>query len=246
MRTSISRTTACAILAATAAAWAAAPEPPGAPAVHAGDTWTYRLTREKASSGWSQSRDETTVSRVTSSSIYYTVKASGSTQAPKELFSGLDWSRSRDVNGKETIVNRPFSFPLTVGKTWNVDYTEQHPNKAHKSENWTSKFTVVGYETVEVPAGKFNALKIEAEGHWTAEIEPTQSVVQGANSTAEGTSMTTEVQKAREGAATGRTYKAFWYVPEVKRWVKSVEEYYGAGGVRNESYVGELESFKVD
>jgi hypothetical protein len=34
-------------------------------------------------------------------------------------------------------------------------------------------------------------------------------------------------------------------VPEVKRWVKSVEEYYGSGGVRNERYTGELESFKL-
>jgi hypothetical protein len=43
----------------------------------------------------------------------------------------------------------------------------------------------------------------------------------------------------------GRTYKAFWYVPEVRRWVKSVEEYYGSGGVRNERYTAELESFKL-
>jgi hypothetical protein len=42
----------------------------------------------------------------------------------------------------------------------------------------------------------------------------------------------------------GRTYKAFWYVPEVRRWVKSVEQYYGSGGVRNERYTGELESVK--
>ena len=43
----------------------------------------------------------------------------------------------------------------------------------------------------------------------------------------------------------GRTYKAFWYVPEVRRWVKSVEEYYGSGGVRNERYTDELESFQL-
>jgi hypothetical protein len=57
--------------------------------------------------------------------------------------------------------------------------------------------------------------------------------------------MVTQVQKARTEPATGRTYKAFWYVPEVRRWVKSVEEYYGSGGVRNERFTMELESFKV-
>jgi hypothetical protein len=34
-------------------------------------------------------------------------------------------------------------------------------------------------------------------------------------------------------------------VPKVKRWVKSVEEYYGANGVRNERYTSELETYKV-
>jgi hypothetical protein len=104
---------------------------------------------------------------------------------------------------------------------------------------------VVGYESVEVPAGKFNALKIEAEGRWTAELEPTQTVVQGAESNSAGTSITSQTQKTADKTVSGRTYKAFWYVPEVRRWVKSVEEYYGSGGVRNERYTGELESFKL-
>jgi hypothetical protein len=233
-------------LSCCAAAAAAVPQSLSAPAVKAGDTWTYRQTTEKATSGWSQSRDETTVTRVTSSTIYYTVKPSGSTQPAKELFAGLDWSRARDINGTETIINKPLAFPLTVGKAWEVHYVEQHPtNKVHKSEEWLHKFAVVGFEAVEVPAGKFNALKVEEEGHWTAELEPTQTVVQGARSNAEGTSMTTQLQKTSETTVSGRTYKAFWYVPEIKRWVKSVEEYYGNGGVRSESYTSELESFKL-
>jgi hypothetical protein len=77
-------------------------------------------------------------------------------------------------------------------------------------------------------------------------LEPAQTVTQGAQSNADGTSMSTQVQKIKERTVTGRTYKAFWYVPEVKRWVKSIEEYYGSGGVRNESYTGELEGFKAD
>jgi hypothetical protein len=216
-----------------------------APITKAGDTWTYKTTTERGASGWNQTRDDTTVSRVTSSTIYYTVKSSGSTQAPKELFAGLDWSRVRDIDGKETVVNRPLAFPLTVGKAWEVRYTEPHPNKTFRSEEWTHKYTVVGFESVEVPAGKFNALKIEAEGRWTAELEPSQTVVQGAQSNAGGTSMVTQTQKTTDKTVSGRTYKAFWYVPEVRRWVKSVEEYYGSGGVRNERYTGELESLKL-
>jgi hypothetical protein len=142
-----------------------------APIVKAGDTWTYKPTTEKGTTGWNQTRDETTVSRVTASTIYYTVKVSGSTQPEKELFAGSDWSRARDVNGKELVVNRPLSFPLTAGKTWELHYTEQQPNnKAHRSEEWNNKYTVVGYEAVEVPAGKFNALKMEAEGQALGQV----------------------------------------------------------------------------
>ncbi|WP_442783439.1 hypothetical protein [Collimonas fungivorans] len=216
-----------------------------APSVKAGDSWTYRLTVEKGPSGWSQSRSEVVVSHVTSSSIYYSTKQSGSTQAANDLFAGTDWSRSRDVNGKETVINKPFSFPLSVGKTWEVQYTEQHPNKVHRFEQWSHKFTVVGFETIEVPAGKFKAIKIEEEGRWNAEMEPAQTILQGAQTGQGGATMVTQVQKTTAGPATGRTYKAFWYVPEVKRWVKSVEEYYGNGGVRTERYTGELESFKL-
>lgn len=215
------------------------------PGVKAGDTWTYRSTVEKGSTGWSQTHDEVSVSRVTASTIYFSQKQIGSTQPTKEVFAGADWGRVRDVNGKETLVNKPFSFPLSIGKTWEVQFTEQHPNRVHKFEQLNSKFTVVGYENVEVPAGKFNALKIEAEGRWVAEMEPAQTVVQGAQMTQNGTSTVTEIKKTTSDLASGRLYKAYWYVPEVKRWVKYVEENYGNGGARNERFTGELESFKV-
>jgi hypothetical protein len=225
-----------------ASAWA---QSVNGPQVKAGDAWTYRNTAEKGPSGWTQTHDEVVVSRVSSSSIYFTVKANGSTQPAIEKFAGLDWSRARNVNGKETVVNQPLSFPLAPGKKWQLQYTEQHPNKRHASEQWDSTYTVVGYETVEVPAGKFNALKVEAEGHWIAELEPAQTIVQGVQSTAASTSMVTQRQTTKAEPATGRTYKAFWYVPDVRRWVKSVEEYYDAGGRRNERFTTELEAFKV-
>ena len=134
---------------------------------------------------------------------------------------------------------------MSQGKSWEVQYTEQHPNKAHKSEQLQNTYTVVGYEEVEVPAGKFRALKIEAEGRWIAERQPSQTVVQGARSAENDTTMVTQVQKTNATSATGRMYKAFCYVPEVKRWVKSVEECYGSGGVRSERHTGELKSFQV-
>jgi hypothetical protein len=215
------------------------------PTYKPGDTWLYQSTIEKGATGWNQSRSEITISRTTSTSIYYTSKPSGSTQPPQDKISGSDWSRLRNVNGKETLINKPLSFPLFSGKTWEVQYTEKNPNKDHKSEQWASKYTVVDTEPIEVPAGKFNAIKIEAEGTWTAEMEPKASVVQGVQATSNGTTMITQTQKPTTATITGRTYKAFWYVPEIKRWVKSVEEYYNVNGERTERYTDELISFKL-
>ena len=216
-----------------------------APVLKTGDDWIYKNTTEIGANNWTQTKLEVKVVRVTASSLYYSDKVSGSSQAERESIAGTDWSRIRSVNGKETVVNRPFSFPLTKGKTWEINYKEDHPNSQHIYEQWTTKYTVVGYETIEVPAGKFNALKIEAEGNWIAENSPAQSVVQGASTNTDGAILLTQVQKAVSGPITGRTYRAFWYVPEIKRWVKSVEEYYSSGGQRSSRYTGELESFKA-
>jgi hypothetical protein len=230
------------------AAWAlpALAQSVNAPTFKAGDTWTYKITTEKGNAGWTQNHEVSTVSRATPSSIYFQTKQEGSTQPPRELVSGIDWSRMRDVNGKETVVNRPLSFPLTVGKTWELDYTEQQPNKAHKAETFHNKYTVIGYESIQVPAGTFNALKIEAEGRWDAEIAPSQSAVATTQATQNGTVAVAQVSKTLATTATGRTYKAFWYVPEIKRFVRTEEEYYNNGGVRNERYTSELESFTLN
>lgn len=216
------------------------------PTVKAGDTWTYQETKEVGTAGWTPTHVEVTVSHASASSIYFTAKQSGSTQLPSEQFSGADWSRVRNLNNKDTVVNQPLSFPLKPGKTWAIQYTEQNPNKQLKYEQRDSHYTVVGYESVEVPAGKFQALKIEEEGHWTAETLPANTVVQGAQVSQNGTTMVTQANRAGAVVGSGRTYKAFWYVPETKRWVKSVEEMYNSNGVRTERYTSELESFKVN
>jgi hypothetical protein len=215
------------------------------PDIRAGDTWVYRTTEEKGTSGWNQTHDELTVTRVTASAIYFTVKASGSTQAPKELFMGKDWSRIRDINGKETLVAQPMQFPLSPGKSWTVKFTEDSPSKTFRTETWDNNYSVVGYEDIEVPGGKYHALKIEAEGRWSAVLAPGETVVQGTEIHTSGATMSTQVQKTADGKeVSGRLYKAFWYVPEIKRWVKSVEEDYSNGGVRNVRRTMELESYR--
>ncbi|MGO9312057.1 MAG: hypothetical protein ACLQDI_04900 [Syntrophobacteraceae bacterium] len=215
------------------------------PIVKPGDSWTYRDTIEKGQSGWVQKYTECTVIRAGVTGILLSMKEKGSTQAPKEQLLGKDWSRFRNINGKETVVNQPFLFQLKQGKSWKIEYTEDHPNKGHKTEQIHTTYSVIGWEDVDVPSGHFKAIKVEAEGKWIAELEPSIKVDSSTQANKNGATVVMQSQKVTPQSATGRLYKAFWYVPEIKRFVKSVEEYYNAGGIRNERYTDELDSFKV-
>jgi hypothetical protein len=215
-----------------------------APELKPGDTWTYTSTLEKGTNGWRQTHEEITLLRTTDSHVYYSSKQTGSTQGPNEVIAGADWSRERNVNGNDVVVNKPLAFPLSTGKSWDVQYTEANPNKTFSSETWDTKYKVGGVETVEVPAGKFQAIKIEAEGDWRAQVAPSHSVVQAVQTQQGTATAVSQIRNTAPATVTGRTYKAFWYAPEVGRWVKSVEEYYGSNGVRSERYTNELESFK--
>lgn len=206
------------------------------------DTWVYQLTREDKA-GWRQTRDELSVARVTSTGIFVNSKQVGSTMPPRETVSAPDWSRVRSVNGKETLVNQPMSFPLSVGKAWTVEYSEDNPNRAHKNEHFKTTFKVTGWEDVTVPAGTFHALKIEGDGNWTATMAPAVNGAAATRVDAAGTTAVVQTQRQTATTSSGRLYKGFWYVPSIKRWVKSEEDYYDSNGVRNEHFVGELVSF---
>ncbi|RQR36530.1 hypothetical protein DIE23_07460 [Burkholderia sp. Bp9143] len=215
-----------------------------APALKPGDTWTYVNTVEIGTNGWRQTRDQISVQRTTADHIYIETQQSGATQAPREFIVGADWSRARSVNGTETVVNRPLAFPLTIGKMWTIRYSEAHPNPQHASEAYDTHYKVIGPDTVTVPGGKFDAVKIEAEGTWKAETAPRQSTVSGVSRNEGGSTIVMQSRNNGTVEVTGKTYKAFWYSPAVGRWVKSVEEYYDVNGTRTARYSEELASYK--
>ena len=220
-------------------------EPIELPVVKKGDSWVYRLTTEKEPNVWVQQFTEYTVMLSDTSSILLGMREKDSQQELKGELVGRDWSKARSVNGKEKIVNQPFQFPLEPGKSWKVQYTELHPNKVHRREQFRHNYTVIGWEEVDVGAGHFLAIKVESEGKWKAELEPS---VSDPGERPERRNVPGEDPRSREAnlkVVSGRLYKAFWYVPKVKRWVKSIEEYYNAEGICNERYTSELEWFKV-
>ncbi|PRG57233.1 hypothetical protein [Burkholderia gladioli] len=214
-----------------------------APTITPGDTWTYINTAETGPNGWRQSHDSIVALRTTADHIYVETRTANSPQAPIESISGLDWSRARNVNGTEQVVSRPLAFPLGTGKQWEVKFTEQQPTARLNSRTYDTRMRVVGHEAIDVPAGHFDAIKIEGEGQWTAELAPTQvagsTVVHDNN----GVTAISHAGGQKAVTTTGRLYKAVWYVPSVNRWVKTVEEYYNPNGTRAQRLSSELESF---
>jgi len=103
---------------------------------------------------------------------------------------------ARHADGRTFKPVRPFySFPLDVGKTWEGRLS--YPNQKGDSQiNSQMKGTVVGRESVTVPAGTFQTLRIVITGSYYSE----------------------RAFGKRGGGGVGKW--TIWYAPEVKRHVK--------------------------
>ena len=160
-----------------------------APEIRVGDSWTYRSTNFLAPG---THEHESRVSFVDDKVI---LLVSTSKSDGKEFDSS--WTREWNaVTSPSQTIFRPhsglFRFPLHVGDKYEVKYELLFPRVNTVESSTTGTATVVGWETVEVPAGKFRAIKLELD---------------------------TIVQPS-VGPRAWRRQGTFWYVPEVRRWVK--------------------------
>ena len=215
------------------------------PALKVGDSWTYLTTSESGQQGWTSKGEIITIERISRDTMLVATQRQGATQAPVEQLVGLDWSRVADISGKQQVVNQPMNFPLTPGKKWRVEFTVANPSNQHSSETIHDDYVVVGWEDVQIPGGTFKALKIECEGTWTAVLAPSVSTDTHARLSANGATNVMQSNVTHPGTVGGRSYKAYWYVPEQKRFVKSVEESYDSRGTRVRRSTMELQSSKL-
>ena len=108
-------------------------------------------------------------------------------------------------------------FPLRVGDGYRTQFETGILKKGGRSSN-DRQVKVVGWEDVEVPAGKFRALKIVAEGSF----------------------------QRLDTVSSGTSRNVIWYVPEVRRWVKMTGENRPIGrGGRGEHTGEELLDYKL-
>jgi hypothetical protein len=222
------------------------------PKVKGGDTWAYRVTNEqtpnqamRTPAQWTEKYYEVEVTRVGSTGLLVSRKERSSRLPPIETVVGLDWSRYRSVNGEETVVNQPFKFPLEQGKSWELKYVEDRPNSLYKYIETRLKYTVTGWEEITVPAGTFKALKVEADGTWKSGLEPSTNTSTTTRTDREGSTVMMHAGKSRPGATTGKLYRAYWYVPEARTYVKAVDENFSSNGTLSRRTIEEMDAFMV-
>ena len=196
------------------AASAADPDEVDKPRLAVGDTWTYRS--EIRGRGRSAMATETfEVSGVTGNRVHVVVlrkfdgDAGGEPVEADMVFSD-EWNVliTGSRGARPSAIMRPstetLKFPLRPGASYPSEYDMETLPDGNLVRHRRSA-RVVGWEEVTVQAGRFRALRIEAEG--TAQV----------------------AKKPKPG----RTSVTVWWVPAVRRWVK-LEQDFGPNGLTQE------------
>jgi hypothetical protein len=192
------------------------------PQVKAGDRWVYRRLDH------TKRRPPETYRLVVTFAGNDAIQAvmSGWGAPESDLTYTAEWN---DVVSHRGVVNLrekgELQFPLYVGATYQLAWELENPRFNRQSGRHERTVKVVGWESVTVPAGTFRALKV---------------VSQGTHRTFLGYSI----------ASPGEVKDTYWYVPQVKRWVKYEHESStpvpGGRGVHERDHNGEeLVEFEV-
>ena len=202
-----------------------------APSFKVGDFWVYDQAIEHGTQGYDQQRLDFTIQRTGAETMLVGMKRDGAPGAYEDHLLGSDWSIRRVVNGQEATTARPFAFPMTVGQTWTEDFVDPTRRGAQISLHVHRTYKVAGWEDVTVPAGTFHAIKVEASGLDQGSFAAPNTAVGGVVSSLDGAATLTQSRRGGTKLLNIRSHDELYYVPEVKNYVKSVEEQYNTDDV---------------
>lgn len=159
------------------------------PEIRIGDSWTYRSTNAPAPGAHEY---ENRVSFVDDKLILIVATRKGDGKEFDSSYT-LEWNAVTVFTGRMYRPNNGiFRFPLRVGDEYDYRFDLVQPRSTTVVNLTAGKAKVTGWEEIEVPAGKFRALKLEMQSE----------------------------TKSPDGSNFYRQNGVFWYVPEVRRWVK--------------------------
>lgn len=204
----------------------AAEEQVPTPSFHLGDTWTYSYVVDEVKqfdfTEVVKALDGRSLELLTDTTTGLRTIVTFDSERPRylvryELKEGKS-EREGPILTDETKNDPPIKFPFVVGASWPVALTY-----APFTMDLTAR--VVGREVVKVPAGIFDAYKVELTG-----LYRDHSVIGIASS--------------------GRYSETYWYSPDVKRHVRKEVRYWGVSWLHTTSApmyhrVQELLSFRL-
>lgn len=115
-----------------------------------GGEWTVKIIGEENG----LFVDSTTRSKGKMRGVYTRYYDKNSLNCVKVIKDGKENNRERDY------LKKYFDFPLYIGKNWSYRYTVLS-SSSQKFINILSEFSAVQFDDIEVPAGKFKAIKIK-------------------------------------------------------------------------------------
>lgn len=230
--------------AGAAPAAAADPAAVAAPVFKAGDAWVFEETTEQGQTSFTSGRADLVIERVDGDTMLVGAKKDGAPTGYQDQVRGTDWSHRLVVNGQETISNRPFAFPMSIGQSWTSDWTDPTRRGTLLSGHVHTSCTPKGWEDVTVPAGTFHALKVVCKGVEEMQLEVPAQAAAGTITAGGGATSVAHVQKGGRGSVTHVTYREAWYAPEIKTSVKNLYESYNTDNVRLRRETEALVSFK--
>jgi hypothetical protein len=185
------------------------------PHVKVGDRWTYQRVNYAARKAGSRYELEVVFS---DRGVIQVVSTQKSKQEELDTTYTADWNAVSTATRVFYPHTGWFKFPMQVGDQYKAAYDTVIAKQNIKARN-ERQVSVVGWEDVFVPAGKFRALKVVAEGRF---------------------------QRVETSSVSGLSRNVIWYVPEIKRWVKLTLENRPDGGKGRGEYSGEeLVEYKV-
>ena len=126
------------------------------PTIKVGDRWKYEQSDRRT--GVKESELDRHVTAVTATQIE-------GTENDSKLIMTLDLSVMESSTSVVSGEAKALSFPLEIGKKWSYKTSFASKTNGNKGR-WELEAAVVAIERVKVPAGEFDAFKVEYKGFW--------------------------------------------------------------------------------
>jgi len=168
------------------------------PEVKVGDTWTF--TRTDKYTKHIIGTFVHTVQKIEGGEITVESRSADGAGSPVLWIYTSDWHLRKRGRATFDPVIPGYAFPLELGKTWEGSFTSPSLSDTGPVDN-NLKGKVVGVESITVPAGTFDTVKISLETRW---------LYKGA-------------WRGR-GRDSGVFTQTIWYAPKAKRFVRIEEE----------------------